>query len=189
MRLFAAAALFASCLTALPSLALDTTIPARRAILTQDVDLPGSDLQAIFDTTLEACEQACLTNAQCKALTFNSRAGSCFPKTAAGKAAPYTGAFSAIVVDTPKATIQRAETRKKELSFLTDDDFSTALTQAQGAGPDAPVPRWPKTTRAPAESKPSCCACSPSSCGGSSKHGGRSLPSRPCRSCPCTRSW
>ena len=134
MRLFAAAALFASCLTALPSLALDTTIPARRAILTQDVDLPGSDLQAIFDTTLEACEQACLTNAQCKALTFNSRAGSCFPKTAAGKAAPYTGAFSAIVVDTPKATIQRAETRKKELSFLTDDDFSTALTQAQGLG-------------------------------------------------------
>lgn len=134
MRLFAAAVLFASCLTALPSFALDTTVPSRRAILTQDVDLPGGDLQTIFDTTLDACEQACLTNAQCHAFTFNSRAGSCFPKSAASKTAPYTGAFSGIVADTPKATLQRAETRKKELSFLTADDFSTALAQAQGLG-------------------------------------------------------
>ena len=59
-------------------------IPERRLVLTDNTDLPGGDLQSIFDTTLEACERACLTNPSCTAFTFNTLKGACFPKSAPG---------------------------------------------------------------------------------------------------------
>ena len=42
-------------------------IPERRVVVTQDQDLPGGDIASVFDTTIEACERACLTNARCTA--------------------------------------------------------------------------------------------------------------------------
>ena len=39
-----------------------STVPDRRVVVTQDVDFVGSDIANIFDTTLRACEAACLNN-------------------------------------------------------------------------------------------------------------------------------
>ena len=57
-------------------------IPERRVVLDQDVDLPGGDLQQLFNTTAEACVAVCLATPDCQALTYNTRARSCFPKGA-----------------------------------------------------------------------------------------------------------
>jgi hypothetical protein len=80
-----------------PSLAQDL-IPERRLVLTDNTDLPGGDLQSIFDTTLEACERACLTNPSCNAFTFNTLKGACFPKSGPGTATPFNGALSGFVL-------------------------------------------------------------------------------------------
>ena len=81
-----------------PALA-DDLIPDRRLVLSENTDLPGGDLTSIFDTTLEACERACLTNRACTAFTFNTRNGSCFPKSGAGGPATYQGAYSGTVIE------------------------------------------------------------------------------------------
>ncbi|MDE3026793.1 MAG: alpha-2-macroglobulin family protein, partial [Paracoccaceae bacterium] len=132
MRSFGFAALAVVMVFASPGHAQDTTIPARRAVLTQDMDMPGGDIQSIFDTSMDACQRACLANTACKAFTFNARVGSCFPKTSVGTMTAYTGAYSAIVVDTPPAVLALATARKAELSFLTKDDFSAAADQSDG---------------------------------------------------------
>ena len=58
------------------SLAQDL-IPAKRLVLSENTDLPGSDITSIFDTTLDACQRACLSNKACEAFTFNTHNGSC----------------------------------------------------------------------------------------------------------------
>ena len=35
-------------------------MPERRVVLSEDTDLAGTDIQSIFDTTIENCEMACL---------------------------------------------------------------------------------------------------------------------------------
>ena len=79
---FLASAVLALGLTlAGPGAALaEDLIPAKRLALSENTDLPGGDIASIFDTTLEACETACLTNKLCQAFTFNTRNGACFPK-------------------------------------------------------------------------------------------------------------
>jgi uncharacterized protein YfaS (alpha-2-macroglobulin family) len=105
-------------------------IPERRMTLSENTDLPGGDLRSIFDTTLESCQRACLSDPACVALTFNSRNGSCFPKSAPGVAAPYQGAYSARVVVTDPAVVARAADRRAELTFLRDADLAEARAQA-----------------------------------------------------------
>jgi len=93
-------------------------VPEARTVISRDVDFPGGDLAAIFDTTLDACEAACLANSQCTAFTFNQRTDSCFPKVDAGVVTPYEGAVSARILRTPDIVQQRAATRGAELDFL-----------------------------------------------------------------------
>ncbi len=40
-------------------------VPAKRFVITQDADLPGGDLSTQLDTTIEACERACLADQRC----------------------------------------------------------------------------------------------------------------------------
>ncbi|WP_417809610.1 MG2 domain-containing protein [Thioclava sp.] len=129
MRRFGFAALVAAVLMASPAFSQDTAIPARRAVLTQDMDMPGGDIQSIFDTTIEACQRACLSNSACKAFTFNARAGSCFPKSTVGSIVSYRGAYSAVVVNQTATALGLAATRKSDLSFLTSGDLSAAFDQ------------------------------------------------------------
>jgi len=124
--LFMIACLF--CVT-LPATA-QTAIPERRLSVERDTDFFGGDLRAIFDTTFEMCRAACLTDAQCRAFTFNTRSRACFPKSSITDRQPYSGALSAIVTDVSAADLVRAENRKAELSFLSAGDFAAALDEA-----------------------------------------------------------
>ncbi|MFN3723235.1 MAG: MG2 domain-containing protein [Paracoccaceae bacterium] len=114
-------------------------IPEKRAILLQDTDLPGGDIGQLFDTTLEACERACLSNEQCTAFTFNTRNGSCFPKANPGEAAPYVGAHSAQVLRAAQGSADRAMARRDELRFAIDQDLPDAMEQAMAIGRAYPV--------------------------------------------------
>ncbi|MBC7137974.1 MAG: alpha-2-macroglobulin family protein [Defluviimonas sp.] len=109
-------------------------VPERRMVLTQGVDFPGGDIRSIFDTTLEACEAACLADGQCTAFTFNTRSASCFPKSGVSETAPYQGAISGRVRDAAPGLAAIASARARELDFLRDDDFTVAREQARGLG-------------------------------------------------------
>lgn len=110
----------------------DDLIPDRRLVLLQNADLPGGDLASIFDTTLEACERACLTNTSCTAFTFNSRNGSCFPKAGQGAPAAYQGAYSGFVIEGDPQAEARAVSRAAELSFVGSWEYSSITGQAAG---------------------------------------------------------
>ncbi|MBN2630288.1 MAG: alpha-2-macroglobulin family protein [Rhodobacteraceae bacterium] len=109
-------------------------VPQKRVIMMQDQDLPGGDIAQVFDTTLEACERACLTNARCTAFTFNTRNGSCFPKANPGTGAFYQGAISAQVLTAAPGAGARAADRRAELGFAGQGDIDAALAQAQSLG-------------------------------------------------------
>lgn len=95
MRLFgktAVAGVIAALLTMLPAVAsAENLIPSKRLVLSENTDLPGGDLASIFDTTLEPCQRACLSNKSCTAFTFNTRNGSCFVKSGQGSLRSFKG--------------------------------------------------------------------------------------------------
>jgi len=129
MRVLLTAAII--CTLALPVSAQDSTfVPARRLVMTENLDLVGTDLAQIFDTTLEACEAACILNPACQALTFNARTNSCFPKTDVTGQSPYQGAYSAWVRPAAAGAERRAADRAADLGFLGQDDFAAAYEQA-----------------------------------------------------------
>ncbi|NUB44873.1 alpha-2-macroglobulin family protein [Fertoebacter nigrum] len=116
---------------AAPALAQEV-VPPKRFVLSADTDFPGGDLATILDTTLDACQRACLANQSCTAFTFNTRNGSCFPKSAPGDAAFFQGAFSGNLLTAAAGAEDRAETRRGELTFLQDYDIANATAQATG---------------------------------------------------------
>ncbi|MDD9743028.1 MULTISPECIES: alpha-2-macroglobulin family protein [Marinovum] len=118
---------------AVPALAEDI-LPDRRVVVSRDIDFFGSDLQALFDTSLEACQRICLSDNACAAFTFNSRSNACFPKTSVSERQAYEGAISAIVVPTDPEVMARAEPRAGDLAFLPRADLDAALAQAEGLG-------------------------------------------------------
>src|SRR5690606_16698965 len=105
------------------ALAQDAPLPERRLSLQADTDLPGGDLGPIFDTTLQACVQACLGNQDCRALTYNQRSRACFPKGGdAGAPAAFAGAVSGHVT-TPSAEARlRTESRAAAAPFVGAED-------------------------------------------------------------------
>jgi uncharacterized protein YfaS (alpha-2-macroglobulin family) len=109
-------------------------LPERRSIVVQDIDLPGGDLRSLFNTTLEACERACLGDNRCTAFTFNSRNGSCFPKADPGEGTPYRGAISAQIVTNDADQHALALERRGDLTFLRPWQFEQALLQARSMG-------------------------------------------------------
>ncbi|MFC2966965.1 alpha-2-macroglobulin family protein [Acidimangrovimonas pyrenivorans] len=142
MRGFLTALLVALTVLTLPAHADDSPIPQRRLVLSNDIDFPGGDIGKIFDTTIDACERACLANPDCHAFTFNLRAGACFPKTGVEQTIPFAGALSGRVIDTPKAVLARAVTRRAELSFLRGRDLDVALKQARGLADRLVTGEW-----------------------------------------------
>ncbi|MCB5411037.1 alpha-2-macroglobulin family protein [Pseudogemmobacter faecipullorum] len=121
--------------SALPSaLSAEELIPARRAIVSSDADLPGGDFSSVFDTTSDACERACIANKSCEAYTFNSRNNSCFLKQGPGEESFFQGAISARIVSAPPAAAGLASSRRAELDFLPPHLFSEALDMASSLG-------------------------------------------------------
>ena len=114
----------------LSSAAAQDVVPDRRTVVTRDVDFYGSDLQALFDTTLETCQSACLDNPQCKAFTFNRRSNACFPKSAVTERQPFEGAISARIEEVAAGALVRATERRADLGFLSDAELTSARTEA-----------------------------------------------------------
>ncbi|MEF3048902.1 alpha-2-macroglobulin family protein [Tabrizicola sp. L79] len=120
---------------AAPSLAQDTAlIPESRMTIVPGIDLPGGDIAQLFDTTIEACEKACLTNSRCTAFTFNTRNGSCFPKAAPGSSVPFANAVSGYVLKAAPGANALANAARADLGFLSDDDLAEARDMAQTLG-------------------------------------------------------
>jgi uncharacterized protein YfaS (alpha-2-macroglobulin family) len=118
-------------------------VPDRRIVLHRDVDFYGSDLQSIFDTTLEACESACLTRGECRAFTFNTRNGSCFLKSDVTEEAEYAGAFSGRIVAEDPAVLAAAPDRAADLrGFLSEADLDAAAERARGLPNDFVAGGW-----------------------------------------------
>lgn len=127
--------------SALPALAQDL-VPPKRLVLSQDTDLPGGDIASAFDTTLEACERACVANASCEALTFNSRNGSCFLKAGPGEGTPYAGAISGLVRVTAEGAAARARLRRGEIGFVQDWEIAPISQRAAGLARDHMAGGW-----------------------------------------------
>ncbi len=118
-----------------PTLAgAEDLIPAKRLAISNNTDLPGGDITSIFDTTLEACERACLTNSKCQAFTFNTHNGSCFPKSKMGAAASFDGAISGQVFKADAGAQDRAKARRAELTFVQAWELGSVLDQANQIG-------------------------------------------------------
>lgn len=117
-------------------------VPDRREIVTRDVDFYGSDLTALFDTSLDACRRACMTDADCHAYTFNSRSNACFPKSAVSRKVPFEGAVSAELTPTDPAVLADAAARRSRLDFLGDEDITRAREQAEAIGARHPAGGW-----------------------------------------------
>jgi len=105
-------------------------IPARRLVISQNLDLPGGDLASIFDTTLEICERACLTNETCTAFTFNTRNGSCFTKADTDTGQSFAGAISGTVLPANAEAASLAKTRAGELQFVQQWELAPIYQQA-----------------------------------------------------------
>uniref|UniRef100_UPI003567637C PAN/Apple domain-containing protein n=1 Tax=Shimia sp. TaxID=1954381 RepID=UPI003567637C len=116
------------------ALAQDSLIPERRIVVSRDVDFYGSDLTNIFDTSYEACRNACLNDSQCQAFTFNKRSNACFPKSAISDTQPYEGALSGEVFTADPRALRSAEARAAELDFIPRYQLTQAREQAETIG-------------------------------------------------------
>jgi hypothetical protein len=115
----------------LPMAALaDPLVPAKRLQIWDNTDLPKGDLASIFDTDLNACERACLNNARCEALVFNTRNNSCFLKAGKLSPQPFDGAYAGFVVKADPAAEKLAQDRAKDLTFLQSWDLADATALA-----------------------------------------------------------
>jgi membrane carboxypeptidase/penicillin-binding protein PbpC len=129
-RLFAAICLLGF---AFPALAEDL-IPPRHPALFRNIDFYGSDLQNIFDTTLDACQNACLANRDCTAFTFNTRSNACFPKRGISDVTPYEGAMAVRMIPAEDGALALAATRAPDLGFVYPQDMSAAYDLALRIG-------------------------------------------------------
>ncbi len=120
----------------------ESPVPERRQVVTQDVDFYGADLQPLYDTTIEACRKACMSNQDCGAYTFNSRSSSCFPKEAMTELQSYEGAVSAEIFDTEKRVLELSNTRITDLTFLSGSDLAEARKLAEQIGAMHPGGQW-----------------------------------------------
>ncbi|MGB0798559.1 MAG: MG2 domain-containing protein, partial [Planktomarina sp.] len=107
-------------------------VPERRAVFERNVDLVGTDLSNIFDTTLPACQAACFANDQCEAFTFNRKSNACFPKRDITGTLPFDGALSGYVLVTSPDVMANVADRIAELDFLNPRDLELAKTFVAG---------------------------------------------------------
>jgi uncharacterized protein YfaS (alpha-2-macroglobulin family) len=109
-------------------------LPDRYMSFSNDIDFYGSDLDPRFETTLDACERACLADASCKAFTFNKRSNACFPKSEVASTAAYEGALSARVFEISDDLKRAAAARAGRLNFLFHRDLTAAKALSEGLG-------------------------------------------------------
>lgn len=124
---------------ATPTFASDVVIPERRVVVVENMDFYGGDIGSIFDTTLDACQSACVSDRSCRAFTYNARASACFLKSGFFEMQVFEGALSARVIDVAPDALALAEQRAADLGFLPDGFLDEARTLAAGLGARFPV--------------------------------------------------
>ena len=135
MRRLMLAFIAAACAaTSSPAQEAGPMMPERRLVVSRDTDFFGGDLQALFDTSLEACQALCLGDPACAAFTFNTRSNACFPKTGVTERKPYDGAVSAEVIAAGAEALARAQARGRDLGFLDGGDLAAARQDDQPVG-------------------------------------------------------
>ncbi len=132
MRVFPVAAFF----LLLSTLAggAQNAVPQFRYLVTPDTDFYGADLDALFDTDLNACIRACNGIDGCAAFTFNTKSNACFPKSDVSERTPFEGAVSAQKLATDAGVLNRAETLSGDLDFLRTEDLNRARAAARDIG-------------------------------------------------------
>ena len=70
----------------------------RRIVTTDNQDYYGFDLRSEQDVSLDQCKSVCLSDSQCRAFTYNTRARWCFLKSDFGKSTRFEGAVAGKVV-------------------------------------------------------------------------------------------
>jgi len=124
--------------TATAALAKDDAVPNRRAVVVENVDFYGGDLEPRFDTTFDQCENICLSDAACTAFTYNIKSSACFPKAGFDEMRAYDGALSARIVDLSDDTRSLIESRAADLNFLPGGYLEEAYAFAQQIGVEFP---------------------------------------------------
>ncbi len=120
------------------AVAEDKGVPDRRSVVVENMDFYGGDLEPHFDTTFEACENICLSDASCKAFTYNAKSSACFPKDGFDEMRAFDGAISARIVELPDKTRERIELRSADLDFLPGGYLEEAHTLAREIGVEFP---------------------------------------------------
>ncbi len=121
--------------TALQAQDTETPVPERRMIAEEGIDYYGGDVRSIFDTTLELCVNACLSEESCGGITYNRRAAACFLKSEVTDRVPYEGAVSMRVLRAEAAVLERARERAAALPLRAERLAAArdlALTVGQG---------------------------------------------------------
>ncbi len=98
----------------------------RRAIVTEDTDFFGRDLETLKDVDLDMCEQACVDDAACQAFTYNVNARWCFKKAEVGDLRQFVGAVSGKIVEASVVDLDLEATRLAELGFVSRDYIDEA---------------------------------------------------------------
>ena len=102
----------------------------RSVIETPNADYPGHDYQTLQDVDIEACRAACIDDGQCRAFTFNQKAGWCFLKDDFGILAQADEAIAGRVVDAPAITPDIQSQRLAQLDFVPADYVDEARSLA-----------------------------------------------------------
>ncbi|SOE18802.1 hypothetical protein SAMN05877838_3745 [Hoeflea halophila] len=87
---------------------------SRRIETTINADYFGFDLRTVQDVDLDQCKAACLDDAQCRAFTYNIKAGWCFLKSDYERINQFDGAVAGRVVNTGEPDLGAAP----DLSFV-----------------------------------------------------------------------
>ena len=133
--ILSALALFAA--TAL-AVAQDSDAPQRRAVVVENMDFYGGDLEPRFNTTFEACERACIADENCTAFTYNTISSACFPKAKFEEMRAFEGAVSARIVELSPVNRSRIEARAADLTFLPAGYIAEAHKLARQIGIEFP---------------------------------------------------
>ncbi len=126
-------------LTPLLAAAQDSIIPERRSIVSEDTDFYGGDIRSILNTDMDSCEEACLSDDNCNAYTFNTNKDACFLKRDVERQDPFSGAISAQILRNDPATVRQGAELAATLDFLPAGLLDDAIRQARFFGQDYPV--------------------------------------------------
>ncbi len=114
-------------------------LPEMRFVTQADTDHFGADLQALFDTSLSACQRACASQSTCVGFVFNQRSNACFPKAEMRDPSPFVGALSVRKLTVEAGLASRASDRAGRLEGIYGYDLDAARTLATEIGTRYPL--------------------------------------------------